>query len=175
MTLMILLSARDLTRQFDAEPVFAGLGLEIRAGDRVGLVGPNGSGKTTLLNILAGLDEPDTGVIDTPRTVRVGLLEQQPNLAADRSLWDEAAGGLQWLYELQREAETLAEQISQESSETLLRRYGYGVFHDPALIFLNPTNLEGLKLRGEALVHHAKATLAGHRDGHLALRYCIHR
>ena len=123
LTLMILLSARDLTRQFDSEPVFAGLGLEIRAGDRVGLVGPNGSGKTTLLNILAGLDEPDTGAIDTPRTVRVGLLEQQPNLAADRSLWDEAADGLQWLYELQREAETLAEQISQESSDTLLRRY----------------------------------------------------
>ena len=123
LTLMILLSARDLTRQFDSEPVFAGLGLEIRAGDRVGLVGPNGSGKTTLLNILAGLDEPDTGAIDTPRTVRVGLLEQQPNLAADRTLWDEAADGLQWLYELQREAETLAEQISQESSDTLLRRY----------------------------------------------------
>ena len=123
LTLMILLSARDLTRQFDSEPGFAGLGLEIRAGDRVGLVGPNGSGKTTLLNILAGLDEPDTGAIDTPRTVRVGLLEQQPNLAADRTLWDEAADGLQWLYELQREAETLAEQISQESSDTLLRRY----------------------------------------------------
>ena len=87
------------------------------------LTGFLGSGKTTLLNILAGLDEPDTGAIDTPRTVRDGLLEQQPNLAADSSLWDEAAGGLQWLYELQREAETLAEQISQESSDTLLRRY----------------------------------------------------
>ncbi|GIT29198.1 MAG: hypothetical protein Ct9H300mP1_12440 [Planctomycetaceae bacterium] len=87
------------------------------SGDRVGLVGPNGSGKTTLLNILAGLDEPDTGAIELHARSESGCWNNSPNPAADRSLWDEAADGLQWLYELQREAETLAEQISQESSE----------------------------------------------------------
>ena len=120
---MILLSARDLTRQFDTDPVFAGLGLEVRAGHRIGLVGPNGSGKTTLLKILAGLDEADTGVVETPKSVRVELLEQQPQLDADSSLWDEAATGLQWLYELRTESETLAEQIGQDASPTLLKRY----------------------------------------------------
>jgi ATP-binding cassette subfamily F protein 3 len=120
---MILLTARDLTRQFDADPVFAGLGLEIRSGDRVGLVGPNGSGKTTLLKLLARLDEPDTGVLETPKSVRVGLLEQQPDLQHDRTLWEEAALGLEWLFELQREAETLAEHIASETTDALLRRY----------------------------------------------------
>jgi len=120
---MILLSARDLTRQFDADPVFSGLGLEVRAGDRIGLVGPNGCGKTTLLNILAGLDDADSGVIESPRSTRIGLLEQQPDSATDRSLWDEAAMGLEWLYQLQREAETLAEQIGDGASETVLKRY----------------------------------------------------
>ena len=120
---MILLSARDLTRQFDAEPVFSGLGLEVQSGDRIGLVGPNGSGKTTLLKILAGLDDADTGVLETPKSVRIGLLEQQPDLEVDRTLWDEAAAGLEWLYELQREAQRLAEQIAAGASASTLKRY----------------------------------------------------
>jgi lipopolysaccharide transport system ATP-binding protein len=40
------------------------LNLELRAGDRLGLIGHNGSGKTTLLRALAGAYEPDEGAID---------------------------------------------------------------------------------------------------------------
>ncbi len=57
---MLLLSCSDLSRGFDADPLFQQLGFELFAGERVGLVGPNGVGKTTLLRILAGHDRPDT-------------------------------------------------------------------------------------------------------------------
>lgn len=40
-----------------------GLGLRVRAGERVGILGPPRSGKTTLLLCAAGLVRPDTGVI----------------------------------------------------------------------------------------------------------------
>jgi len=39
--------------------------LEIRKGERVGLIGPNGSGKTTLLKIIAGISTPTSGRVDT--------------------------------------------------------------------------------------------------------------
>lgn len=39
----------------------AGIGFDLRAGDRLGLVGRNGSGKTTLLHVLAGIYPPDEG------------------------------------------------------------------------------------------------------------------
>jgi ABC-type polysaccharide/polyol phosphate transport system ATPase subunit len=38
--------------------------LDIRAGDRVGLVGANGAGKTTLLRVLAGIYHPTVGSVD---------------------------------------------------------------------------------------------------------------
>ncbi len=38
--------------------------LELKAGDRLGLIGHNGSGKTTLLRALAGAYEPDEGTIE---------------------------------------------------------------------------------------------------------------
>lgn len=40
------------------------LNFEIKAGDRVGLVGHNGSGKTTLLRVLAGAYEPVSGALE---------------------------------------------------------------------------------------------------------------
>ena len=109
---MILLSARDLSRQFDREPVFSGLSLELREGDRVGLVGPNGTGKTTLMHCLIGREHPDTGEVVTPNSVTVSLLEQRPNFLPGQTLIGEARAGLAHLFELQEESHRLADALA---------------------------------------------------------------
>jgi ABC-type polysaccharide/polyol phosphate transport system ATPase subunit len=55
----IMAGARDVV----AVRAIDGLSLELRDGDRVGLVGHNGSGKTTLLRVLAGIYKPARGTI----------------------------------------------------------------------------------------------------------------
>jgi ATP-binding cassette subfamily B protein len=44
-------------------PALAGLDLELRMGESLGLVGANGAGKTTLVTLLAGMREPTDGLI----------------------------------------------------------------------------------------------------------------
>jgi ATP-binding cassette subfamily F protein 3 len=114
---MILLSARDLLRQFDTDPVFAGVNFDVRPGDRIGLVGPNGTGKSTLMKILAGVDEADVGQVEKHSTCDVAMLEQEAKFDDDRTLLDEAKIGLRHLYELQDEALRLADQIAHEHSD----------------------------------------------------------
>ena len=49
-------------------------------GAKIGVVGVNGSGKSTLLKIMAGLDSEYSGEAWAAEGVKVGYLEQEPQL-----------------------------------------------------------------------------------------------
>ncbi len=59
-----MVSTRGLTKRFGSVLAVDGVDLDVRAGDRFGLLGPNGSGKTTLLRMILGLIFATGGEID---------------------------------------------------------------------------------------------------------------
>src|SRR5438067_3286045 len=109
---MLLLSCSNLSRGYDATPLFEAVSFEIHAGERIGFVGPNGAGKSTLLRILAGQDEPDSGKITLHAGARLGMLQQDAEFAPGRTLFDEAKSAFDELLATQREFERVAEVLA---------------------------------------------------------------
>jgi ATPase subunit of ABC transporter with duplicated ATPase domains len=77
----------DVTVSHGVTEVFSRVSLTVGARSRIGVVGPNGAGKTTLLRLLAGLEEPELGVVRrSPRDFSVGYLPQELDARAGETL-----------------------------------------------------------------------------------------
>ena len=101
-----------LSRAFGGRTLFAGVDLEVRAGDRVALVGANGVGKTTLLRIAAGLEAPDAGERHCARGERVALLRQEIDPARPGSVAAEVATAFAHLDALEAELRGLEAEMA---------------------------------------------------------------
>jgi ABC transport system ATP-binding/permease protein len=82
-----------VSKRFAERVVLDRVDLELRAGQRLGIVGPNGAGKSTLVRILTGELEPDAGVREVGETVRfMGIDQQRTGLDLERTPAQELAG-----------------------------------------------------------------------------------
>lgn len=71
--------ARGLTKRFGDREALRGVSFGAEPGELVAVIGPNGAGKTTLLSILAGIQAPDGGEVETGAGA-VGWVPQQAAL-----------------------------------------------------------------------------------------------
>jgi ATP-binding cassette subfamily F protein 3 len=103
----VLLRLEGIGKSFGGRRLLSGVDLVVRAGDRIGLVGPNGVGKSTLLRIAARDEAPDEGRVLAPRSARIALLRQEIDPAQSGTAEEEAARAFEPLAALERELERL--------------------------------------------------------------------
>ncbi len=77
---MTYLSTENLSKQFGLKPLFQNLTFGISKGDKTALIAQNGTGKSTLLKILAGKETADAGEVMVRNGIRIGILEQEPEM-----------------------------------------------------------------------------------------------
>jgi ATP-binding cassette subfamily F protein uup len=88
-----VIEAEGLEKRFGDRVVLAGVDFRLKAGERVGLVGPNGVGKTTFLKVLLGEEAPSAGTVTTGKRTQVAYYDQQrASLDGEQTVY-EAAGG----------------------------------------------------------------------------------
>lgn len=74
-----MIRIRELYKQYDDHIVLENLCLDIEAGVTC-ILGPSGCGKTTLLRLIAGLESPDSGIIEFPKDKKISLVFQEDRL-----------------------------------------------------------------------------------------------
>ena len=85
-----VIAIRELSKAFGERTLFEHVNLQLRAGDRVALLGPNGIGKSTLLKCLVGQETPDAGFVRWGANVDVGYYDQkQESLHPQKTVLDE--------------------------------------------------------------------------------------
>ena len=74
----VLFNLQSAHVHYDRIQALADCTLQIRAGEKVALIGSNGSGKSTLLRLLHGLIKPTVGVMSSSASARQAMLFQRP-------------------------------------------------------------------------------------------------
>ena len=108
--------------------VLRDISLSFLPGAKIGVLGPNGAGKSTLLRIMAGLDEPSSGVARLAPGASVGYLPQEPELDPAKDVRGNVEAGVAAKRELLDRFNTIsarfAEPMSDDEMTALLAEQG---------------------------------------------------
>jgi ATP-binding cassette subfamily F protein 3 len=123
-----VIQLQSLSKSFGDRVLLEEVTWQLGERDRVGLCGPNGAGKTTLLKMLAGLDEPDAGIVQRPNGLTIGYLPQDGLTHRGRTILDEAMQALKPLLDMKSEMHALEERLAdaalpEADHEAALHRY----------------------------------------------------
>ncbi len=77
---MSCISVRNLHKKFKNDEILKGIDLDIEKGEVVSIIGASGGGKSTFLRCLIGLENINSGTINTPDKSKMGMVFQSFNL-----------------------------------------------------------------------------------------------
>jgi energy-dependent translational throttle protein EttA len=93
-----VINSINLKKSYDNRILFDNLNFKLPPAGIVGVIGPNGAGKTTLFKLILGIEKPDSGIIETGETVKVGYIDQEhTEIDPEKTIWEVISGGDEFL------------------------------------------------------------------------------
>ena len=135
-----MLRLESVSKIYPTGEVLRDVTWEVKAGDRIGLVGVNGAGKSTQMRIIAGLEEPSSGQVVKQGNPRIVYLQQEFDVDLERTVRQE-------LFQAFGEAAQVLNRQRQVEEEMGSERAATDADHLDALIH----ELGGLQSRFESL------------------------
>lgn len=125
---MIVISAKEVTKEYGTDVILNGVSFHINEGDRVGLIGTNGAGKTTLMRVLSGEISPTSGDFFIAQDTTVGYLKQKDELVSERTVIGEVEEIFDHIKDMEKKCENLSTHIAQceagsREQEELINRH----------------------------------------------------
>ncbi len=108
-----MVTVNKLSVHFPGGYLFEDISFVVGNRERIGLVGKNGAGKSTLLKILAGKQEYDSGSVVISSDTTIGYLPQEFVPSSQMSVLDEALTAFDQLNSLEKQLDSLTNQIAQ--------------------------------------------------------------
>ena len=131
------ISFQSIRKSFGEIVALDGVTFEVERHSRIGIVGPSGGGKSTLLQLVGGLLEPDSGVVNVEgatdpngRLARCAMMPQRDLLLPWRTALDNAIIAMQ--------NRGISRDEAREKTRPYFERFGLGDFED-----VRPAQLSG--------------------------------
>ena len=126
---MIEVSMSKISKSYGFNTVLDNFDLELKTGERVGLIGQNGCGKSTVFKIITGEENYSSGEISIRRGATIGYFNQMPLVVGDdTTIKDVLSRGIQEIYSMEKGLRDIEKKMGStqdpEELEILMKRYG---------------------------------------------------
>ncbi len=115
----MILACQNISKAFGTDEIIQHASFHIEENEKAAIVGINGAGKTTLLRIIMGELEADEGEVALAKNKTIGYLPQNPNIAGNRTIYEEVLSARQELIEMQKELIEMERSMSHVTGEEL--------------------------------------------------------
>ena len=110
-----MISIQGLKVEFGSQVLFENINYVINKRDKVALVGKNGAGKSTMLKIIAGEQQPTSGVVARQADITIGYLPQQMRLKDEHTVKQEAALAFEHLQQMDAAIERMSNELAERT------------------------------------------------------------